>query len=61
MEHLRKKSCNFRHRNCFSPEISIAIDFRTIFMHNVHEKANIFGTMNKIKSDEIKICVVPLQ
>lgn len=56
-----KKTRNILHRDRIIQEIFIGNYFRCIDAHFNCGKLIIFDAMKKIKSDEIKVCVVPLQ
>lgn len=57
----QKKTRNILHRDRFIQEIFIGNYFRCLDAHFNCENLIIFDAMKKIKSDEIKVCVVPLQ
>lgn len=58
---IKHETRNILHRDRIIQEIFIGNYFRCIDAHFNCGKLIIFDAMKKIKSDEIKVCVVPLQ
>lgn len=54
-----QKTRFIRHRIWFFHKISMEFISNCIIVHNFHKKFINFDAMEKIKSDEIKVCVIP--